>query len=128
MKERAERTWVDVVVSAMSGASLLIVLFLLAVGGFIVASVRAGFAKMFEEFDLALPRMTEAFLAVPSWVFLVAFAVLAVGLIGKEVFLRRLALVSLCLNVAVGWGLLIAGLVVYLSLNLPIWQLYTELN
>jgi len=128
MKEQTETTWADVAVALLSGAAMLIDFCLLVVASYVTTAVRPAFANIFYDFDAELPSATEAFLAVPSWLFLAAFATLAVVLIVKEIVLRRLALLSLCLNVVVGLGLLAAGVVAYLVLSLPLWSLYENLS
>ena len=128
MEKQTETKWADVAVALLSGAAMLIDFCLLAVASYVTTVMRASFVAMFDDFDAELPSATEAFLAVPSWLFLAAFATLAVVLIVKEIVLRRLALLSLCLNVVVGLGLLAAGVVAYLVLSLPMWSLIQKLS
>jgi len=129
MSERAKGAWGDVVIASLSGTALLIVLFLLVVASSVTMTARPAFEKTFEEFGAELPPLTNAVLAVPGWLCLGAFAGLATVLVVKEVALRRVAILNLCLNVSVGWVLIIAGLLVYyVALGMPMLSLFQALK
>ena len=128
MEKQTETNWADMVMALLSVAAMLIDFCLLLVVGYVTTVLRASFAEIFEDFGAELPSMTVALLAVPNWLFLGTFTTLAIVLIIKEIALRRLALVSLCLNVVVGLGLLAAGFMTYLTLSLPMWSLIQALS
>jgi type II secretory pathway component PulF len=60
------------------------------------------FLEMFREMDLegGLPALTELLFTVPSWGFALGFALLAVGLVAKEILIRRKSVCAL-INAAV---------------------------
>ncbi len=120
---QTEATLPGVLMTLLSMLVLLIDLGLLVAGGFVTTVIRSGFADIFFDFDADLPAMTEAFLAVPNWLFRLLFAAVAVLLVIKEIALWRRASLSLSLNFAVALCLLVAGVAVYLALFLPLRQL-----
>jgi hypothetical protein len=126
--KQTEAALPGVLMTLLSMLVLLIDLGLLVAGGFVATVTRSGFADIFADFDAELPVMTEAFMAVPNWLFLLVFAAVAVLLVIKEIGLRRHALLNLCVNVVVWLFLLSAGVAVYLALFLPLFQLIESLT
>jgi hypothetical protein len=125
---QAEAALPGVLMTLLSVLVLLIDLGLLVAGGFVATATRSSFADIFADFDMELPTMTEAFMAVPNWPFLLALAAVAVLLVIKEIALRRHALLNLCVNVVAWLFLLSAGVAVYLALLLPLFQLIESLT
>ncbi|MDX1563945.1 MAG: hypothetical protein R3236_01010 [Phycisphaeraceae bacterium] len=112
---------------AFAYASTGIVVLVLCVVCFYVVRSRAVYEKIFMDFDVELPTMTKAFLALNGPAFYGTTGLLVAGLVGKDVLFRNVPLVSLGVN---GFCL-IGTLAVYFffqhAMTLPLMRLIVDL-
>lgn len=88
---------------------------------------RAGFSKIFDDFEAELPAMTQWLMSAPGWLILLGALAAAAAMLLKERLVRD-ARVNLLVNLTVLVGVLALGAALALALLLPLMTLIEQLS